>query len=480
MPSKRRVLLIIGFILAALTIVIASSHTSGSAEALRKYKTELVSRGEKLTYAELTNSRSGAPNTSMAVLGRAMAKLDGSLSAADLDIRRFVGPAQALAVWQDDNAWTRRNPQATWTDYAQTVKDAAPAIAQMRDALAEPALYSGGPGRTLFGPPTAELVTMRTAAQSLAGVTLCEVRLGNLEEATLDLRAMAGLALMYREELGLVSQMVRVGIVGLGVATSWEALQATNWTEPELEQLQRAWEAVDLVHGLETALVGERAWCGELRNLVRQSTASDPSRIAGQSALGTAAALANIVQHQVLMPAYFMTCMNEDELFFMQTLQAGILAMRGVAANGAWPKLRQELDTRMASAIPQFGTRLGRFRYWFSRIALPNCSRALATGMRIETERRLLVVAIALKRYERQQAAAPANLEALVPRFLAAVPSDPMSGKPVRYQHRPDGTYCLYSVGEDGQDHGGDARPNSARNYGLWEGRDAVWPYLAK
>lgn len=51
-----------------------------------------------------------------------------------------------------------------------------------------------------------------------------------------------------------------------------------------------------------------------------------------------------------------------------------------------------------------------------------------------------------------------------------------MSAKPLRYRLNADGSFTLYSVGEDGRDDGGD--PNSAsgtNKFGLWEGRDAVW-----
>ena len=49
------------------------------------------------------------------------------------------------------------------------------------------------------------------------------------------------------------------------------------------------------------------------------------------------------------------------------------------------------------------------------------------------------------------------------------------------YRARGDGTFTLYSVGEDGRDNGGDpSPPKSTIKPGLWEGRDAVWPLPAK
>jgi hypothetical protein len=67
-----------------------------------------------------------------------------------------------------------------------------------------------------------------------------------------------------------------------------------------------------------------------------------------------------------------------------------------------------------------------------------------------------------------------------VPDFLAAPPRDLMDGQPLRYRLNSDGSFVLYSVGEDGQDEGGD--PSTAvsdkdwQNEPPWAGRDWVWP----
>jgi hypothetical protein len=84
--------------------------------------------------------------------------------------------------------------------------------------------------------------------------------------------------------------------------------------------------------------------------------------------------------------------------------------------------------------------------------------------------------AIALKRFQLRHGNLPPSLEALVPDFLAAVPFDYMSAKPVRYRTGSDGSYVIYSVGDDGKDDGGDPSPASGQPSGLWTGRDALWP----
>ena len=94
----------------------------------------------------------------------------------------------------------------------------------------------------------------------------------------------------------------------------------------------------------------------------------------------------------------------------------------------------------------------------------------------IEVGRRLLVTAIALQRYHLTHGSYPDSLKTLVPDFIAAVPMDLMDGKPLRYQQKLDGTFLLYSVGEDGEDNGGDPM-NSSKSW--LKARDAVWPIPA-
>jgi hypothetical protein len=60
--------------------------------------------------------------------------------------------------------------------------------------------------------------------------------------------------------------------------------------------------------------------------------------------------------------------------------------------------------------------------------------------------RHIAVAVLALERYRRAHGGSPApSLETLVPAFIAAVPQDPFSGKPLIYRQQPDG-YVVYNV----------------------------------
>jgi len=123
------------------------------------------------------------------------------------------------------------------------------------------------------------------------------------------------------------------------------------------------------------------------------------------------------------------------------------------------------IDENVSSMMSQSLVSIGRFPY---RI------------FRIEAARQIVIGAIALKRYQLRHGSFPARLSDMVPEFVAAVPDDPMDGKPLRYRLDSDGTYVLYSVGEDGKDDGGDVSPATPSKTATWlQGRDWVWPLPA-
>jgi hypothetical protein len=97
-----------------------------------------------------------------------------------------------------------------------------------------------------------------------------------------------------------------------------------------------------------------------------------------------------------------------------------------------------------------------------------------------ETWREMAVAALALRRFELRYGKPPPDLTTLIPSFLGHIPHDYMDGGSLRYRLNADGTWTLYSVGEDGVDNGGDstiASPGVASR--MWWGRDAVWPVAA-
>jgi hypothetical protein len=434
---------------------------------------------EELMQFRSTNTDDGS---SLTVLTNAVASIGSvRLHPGTLEIRKFVGPGRALVSWKEDHpAWASSKVtgnQDTWEDFAGELSELDMVLAEIRASLKEPA-PDGGPPSGLWGNRRVNFVAMRSAAQWLVGAALCDIRHGHLEQGLQNLEAVAALARMNRDEYTLVAQMIRVAVTGLGLAASWEALQAQGWSEAQLERLQKAWEAIDLIDGVEKGFLGERAGGTELWVLIRSPNSQKRlSTLFGRPrspSVSFQEILQRFADDYLGSPAYKLTSINDDEFLFMKSMQESIDSLRLARNHHSWHTARRGMDKALAR-IKQTSSPWDRFHYALSMMAIPNCSKAGDTAMRVETERQLTIAAIALKRFHFKRGGFPQNLETMVPEFLPAVPYDPMGGAPLFYSFQSGGDFLLYSVGIDGLDDGGDARSGTGK-FGLWEGRDAVWP----
>ena len=483
MSKLVRVLIFLGAVLLVLAVMALLGVRSSSRGTLNRYKAELQASGEKLTFAELTRGRQTNAFDSHAVITNAAATLKSArLIPGVLEWQKYVGPGRATVLWrQAAPSW---QPSAgsgtvgTWEEIDSQMQAAQGRLREVREGLKDPAL-DAGPYTNMLMSRRINFVAIRTVAQWLAGAVGNDLRQGRLEEGLQNLEALAGLARMERDEYTLVAQMIRVAVAGLGLSVTWEALQAPGWTEPQLERLQHAWEPVDLVDGLEKGFLGERASGQEVFAMLRRSSGPQFGRwlrlVTKGSSSSSGASFEDVMIDCVYFPAYKLTCMDEDELLYLRFMHDSLELARWPRTRRPWAPAKQEAAKVSARINQALGSPTG-FRYAVSRMAIPNFVRAYETAVRTEGQRQLTLAAIALKRYQLRQGKWPASLEALVPEFVTAVPYDYMSAQPLRYRLKDDGSYVLYSVGEDGKDDGGDPTPPSGKASGLWEGRDAVWP----
>jgi hypothetical protein len=402
------------------------------------------------------------------------------LHTSTLDIRKYVGPGIARPVWMEDHpVGLSFNPMLhdPWDEFATEIDELRPVLTAIRDTLKSRATNASPPQAYWSGKQVQNFIAIRSAAQWLAGAAICELHQGDLEAALENLEALGALARMDRNDYRLVAQMIRVAVTGLGLATTWEALQAPGWREPQLERLQKAWEGLNLIDGLERTFVAERAHGSELWASLRglKGTRTLTNWIPGATRPDSPqAVLEQLISDHLWLPAYKLTSIDDDELFHLQAMQEGIEALRSVKQGHSWKESKQGIDRRLNQVV-QIAKSLQRFRYQFSMISLPNLSKAADLAVRGETERELTITAIALRRFQIRNVVLPKTLDDLVPTFLSQLPYDPMSGGPLSYRLKSSTDFCLYSVGEDGRDDGGDATAGT-NTFGLWTGRDAVWP----
>lgn len=138
------------------------------------------------------------------------------------------------------------------------------------------------------------------------------------------------------------------------------------------------------------------------------------------------------------------------------------------AGGGGWRALRDEIEQS-----PR--------RHMLAVIMVPAYDRTVRQQYRLATDRRLTAVALAARFYAVEHGGAlPGSLAELTPKYLPAVPVDPMAagGQALRFKSGPTGP-IVYGVGDDGVDDGGSVEPIRKRRGDVgppdrWMTKDAV------
>jgi hypothetical protein len=309
---------------------------------------------------------------------------------------------------------------------------------------------------------------------------------------------------LYEKDPTLVTFMIRMAIVGLSVDVCWDALQASGWTEPQLASLQR--ECLDIGRlPAQLSRTREADRVSRIYQLNRFRSHSYQSWVAYYQEVyqsfgcklpaADAAAPVQLWRQYVFHPLWSFAWADQEELEYLRDAQQEIVVLQEAAQQSSWLRLKEQMTAhrqgyRAPTAAWRFYVALPLVDRLVESVGGPGIpapahpdpdfSRAYFTTMKNLTLHEMVITAIALKRYELRHGQLPQSLALLVPEFLAEAPHDFMDGQPLRYRLNGDGFFTLYSVGEDGQDDGGD--PSTAdsdkerQNEPPWAGRDWVWP----
>jgi hypothetical protein len=494
-PRKILVALGLAGLLGLLLFVVWMFHS----RAVARYERQLLAAGEKLRIEDFVSTptppdKNGAPLFMEAMGGwiSAAPVLDRNPPAA----MRMIAPGKAIVgSAQPDVRGDQTNN--SWPEVEEALAPLGDRIEGIREAAERPVFdfhLNYRQGFTLLLP---HLAPLKRAEQLLAAATLCDLHHGDAASATTNIEAMLKLVKATDKEPIVISQLVRIAMAQISVPVTWELLQCPNVTDPQLAAIQGLWTDLRFTQATEDALAFERAEeqmtldrmrrsSTEFRQVVSMSRGGggSPSMSFGKS--GDALLREVVLGTQEAEWRWFLS--YPDQLRALKGEQVLLEGFRKVQAGHPFCEVMSGQSARLAE--------LGFFRTNDHADFLFNLSnpdlRSLLSGSVVslgrvinrvfanEVAREATLTAIALKRYHLRHGHYPAALSALVPDFLPAAPRDPADGQPLRYRLKPDGTYLLYSVGEDGVDDGGDAAPTEESKTPNWEkGRDYVWPWPA-
>ena len=465
------------------------------ANALEAYKKSLRDRGEKL---ELN-----------AVLAPLVPAESNSLSAVEEAFRMFVpgevkipaamktvAPGRTLVGWQQPDA-RATDFTNSWEEFSGFVEANRPAMEQLHQVLDKPKLDFDLDYKKDTSLSLPHLSSLKRAVESLESAIVFDLHRGDLALATTNILTMLAIPQKNSSEGLLISHLVRLAMTAIAVAPTWELLQATNVTEAQLETIQEAWLQMDFLGDATNAFVVERAWgINEIQKLRAMSHENLMAAMSfGSSGSSSSSggwdweAITEKPRCAIGEVMWRSSWSYTDELRTLKSESIILDALRAMKADQS-QNFKVVFDA-MKSRLSSLGvTNVGA--EFFKQLNIPNLaelfgnwdlSSTVKKAIRMETARRLTVTAIALKRFQMKQGKSAESLTVLVPEFLSAVPIDPYDGQPLRYHSNADGTFLLYSVGEDGKDDGGDPTvTTTSSSTPSWQNDHAldwVWPQPA-
>jgi hypothetical protein len=496
---KARWKILLGLVvLVGIGVLIPVIHHYQLKAEVAKFRAQLKAAGEPMELAEVIPPPVPEESEASDLLQKAAARLhtyDTFLSTNPPYAMRAISPGRAMIRWQQLDI---RHTDATnsWADLAEALTMDTNAIALLRQ-IPDGALfdfrinYSDGILKMKFSP----LASVKKSAQELEYSACLELHNGDGGAAIADNSVMISLSEAMVHDRLLISELVRIAIARIAVATTWEILQATNLPEAGLAQLQNKWARISFLDSYENAICLERAANNVDIVEMRESNLGDYfdirqklnlSALASGDASFWAAARG---RHQVFMWRYFWS--YPDEMRALQGTQYLLRASRAARTNGCWltaiSTQSKQIETLKipTDELSQFLLDADKtdFHYLLSS-SIVTSSGILGRAMLAEVAARITTTAIALKRYQQQKGSYPQELSLLVPDFLAAVPNDPVDGKPLRYRLQAYGTFRLYSIGENGVDDGGEVSigQDTGETVPSWldkKALDWVWPQPA-
>jgi hypothetical protein len=466
-------------------------------EAVKRFRAELRARGESMELAQVLPPPVPPEQNSVALLTNAVALLSTNRSVLDSNqppTMRFVAPGKALIGWaQRDIRYGGDHAQTnSWEEFDAALAPEKTGLDLLRQLPARPQFDFGcNSSKELLKHVSLELVSVKKAAFILEASASSSLHHNDSDTAARDILAIQSLLDGLAHERVLTTEMLRMALAPIAIAANWEFLQATNITDAQLAALQRSWEGMEFIKPFESAMAVERASMDIELKTMRDSNLR--SYFGLHPHLGGSDADADFLpslklKYKTAMWRYWWS--YSDELRCLAGIQAVLDAARRPQTNGSFLAASGDLKKRFAEINGQSGPTPSAVSSWFDlpedaelrgifSSSLPAFSSAFNQLEKFEAARQLTITAIALARFHLKHGHYPPQLAALVPDFLASVPRDPVDARPLRYQCNPDGTFLLYSVGEDGVNNAGD--PTVARGKsGNWlDGRDWVWPQPA-
>ena len=317
--------------------------------------------------------------------------------------------------------------------------------------------YADGPNALL-----PHLAIHKSMAGKLRTRSAARVAAGDTAGAAEDIDTILRLAELTGEDPVLIGYLVRVAIQSSAFSAFWDGTSQHAWSDTQLAAFQRRFEGLKQRDSLVQAFRGERLFgkttfelmrVGKLDPDIFGATESDES--------GNSFGWGLVPRAWLLQSQAYHSKVLDQVVGALQRCDPE----RGIAAKGSIWETERVDQTLFDTA----GRRFHPYRI-FTELLLEGLAMVHTKADRSLTTSRLAITVAALERHRLATGTYPKSLDDLVPRFLVAVPLDPMDGQPLRYRLNADGTFTVYGVGTNHADDNGVFESQQGQDL------DWVWP----
>ena len=317
--------------------------------------------------------------------------------------------------------------------------------------------YADGPNALL-----PHLAIHKSMAVKLRTRSAARVAAGDTAGAAEDIDTILRLAELTGEDPTLIGYLVRVAIQSIAFSAFWDGTAQHAWSDAQLAAFQQRFEGLKQRDSLVKAFRGERLFGKTTFELMREGRL-DPDTLGAMESDESG----NSIGWGLVPRAWLL----QNQAYHSKVLDQVVGALqrcdpeRGIAAKGSiWETERVE-----QTVFDTAGRRFHPYRI-FTHLLLPGLAKVHAKADRSLTTSRLAITVAGLERHRLATGRYPKSLDDLVPRWVPAVPLDPMDGQPLRYRLNADGTFTVYGIG-----------PNQTDDNGVFESKqgqdlDWVWP----
>jgi hypothetical protein len=489
--SRRKILIIVGIALG-VAILIPVIHHYQLRFAVANYIAELKAKGEPMDLAQVIPPPVPPEQNGASIFLKANSLLSTKwdvLGSNPPPTMHMIAPGKAMVGWAQ--------PEIRDGRMVNSWEEIEAALAEDRKGLKLLSQITNG---TIFDfnldykdgfdkIKISHLAPMKRSAQKLSAAAMDDLHRGDSAAAVKNISAILALVNGESNDRLVISELVGIAIAQMGVAATWDVLQATNVSDEDLVQLQQNWQSLEFSAPLEQAMMFERF--GRLQQFaqIRKSSEKFDELWGDFYAPDAPPTKSEDMFPSQIRRSLFLRKWDElrwrwfwsyqDELRGLQAFQVVVDATRMIETNKSFQSVQS-----FALVTLNPGQYYSQDLHNYSAQSANALYASLRKAERIEIAQNVVITAIALKRYELRHHQLPATLDQLTPDLLQTVPMDCMDGEPLRYRPNADGTFLLYSVGADGVDDGGDPslQKNIQSSNLYWQNDHAldwVWPQPA-